>query len=160
MNATKRRSAIFCGWVAGLAVVVTAAVSPAARAEGEPQPAAAPAPAAEEEAPQAVQVPNVDLSFRDPFRSFLPFDQDLFRQAEREVREKGMGEEEIPEEEVLNLGQFDVAGLVWGVEQARAIINGKIYGVGDVISDATIVRIDRKGILFEYKGREYQLPRA
>ncbi len=99
-----------------------------------------------------------ELSFRDPFRSFLPYDV----AQQNGVEGSALGEDaqaSIPKEEILDLSQFSVAGLVWGIEEARAIINGEIVAVGDTIGEAQVLRIDRDGILFGFHGREYLLKR-
>jgi len=108
-----------------------------------------------------LEAPIVDLTFRDPFLSFLP--QDIEEQQEETEFEASWAQEdsgEIPEEEVLDTSVFEVSGLVWGIDEARAIINGSIVGVGDTIGDAKILRIDREGILFLYFDRQYLLDRG
>ncbi len=113
------------------------------------------APPKAEEAEE--EVPEVDFSFRDPFQSFLPVH--VAQRGEMEEPDWMRQEELIPEEEVLDLSQFTVTGLVWGLDEARAIIDDQILAVGDTIREAQILRIDREGILFDFHGREYLLER-
>ncbi len=121
---------------------------------------APPEAAAPQGAPKGRQAPPAsDLSFRDPFQSFLP--SDVVEQEERaEASSTDENTESIPEEELLDLSQFSVAGLVWGIDEARAIINGEIVAVGDAIGEAQVLRIGRDGILFGFHGREYLLKRT
>ena len=98
-----------------------------------------------------------DLPIRDPFQSFLPYD--VSQRLAAPQPEPGPEEGGPAKEDVLDLTQFNVAGLVWGIEQARAIINNQIVGVGDTIGEAQVLRIDRDGILFGYHEREFLLKR-
>ena len=46
-------------------------------------------------------------------------------------------------------------GLFWGGAVPTVIINGKVYGIGDTVSGATIRGIDRRGIELEFQGMTY-----
>ena len=77
--------------------------------------------------------------FRDPFESYLvQFSQ----------------EKEIPSQEFEKL---QVKGVIWGSDRPLAIINNKVYKVGDSILGAKIVEINKRGILLDYKGKVYIL---
>lgn len=52
-----------------------------------------------------------------------------------------------------------VTGMVWGNLSPKAIINGEIYGVGDVVKDGKIESIDAQGIVFLYKDKKYLFTR-
>jgi len=150
---------MLCGLMVGVL-----ALQGAAPAQKDPltPPAAAPATPPAAASPQAEknqkEALEVDLNFRDPFQSFLPSDIKEREQMEEPEWQKGQ-EEQIPREEILDVSDFSVTGLVWGIEEARAIINGEILAVGDTIGGGKILRIDRDGILFGYYGREYLLKR-
>ncbi len=119
----------------------------------------APGPAAPNETDADRQErPEADFNFRDPFQSFFPFDVVQREEMEEPAWMNEQGEP-VPEEEVLHVEQFKVTGLVWGIEEARAIIDDQVLGVGDTIKGAEIVRIDREGILFDFHGRAYLLKR-
>jgi hypothetical protein len=55
-----------------------------------------------------------------------------------------------------------VTGIVWGTKQPRAIIDGEVYGEGDIVAntEATIKKIDEAGILFLYKKKEFLMKRS
>src|SRR5512135_344345 len=97
---------------------------------------------------ETAPVPEID---RDPFVSGLP----------RKVIPVGVTQAtpEGPTHKAFVADQFKVTGMVWGIEKAKAIINDQIVGVGDVINEATIKRIDKEGILVEFDGQEYLLKR-
>ncbi len=89
---------------------------------------------------------------RDPFG-------DLFQLAiEREKKRK---EESIqapqetvePEKPLPSLDKFQVQGVVWGGKFPQAIINNKIFGVGDSIEGVEITSIDKKGVTLNFAGR-------
>lgn len=62
-----------------------------------------------------------------------------------------------PPRAALDTSAFNVTGLVWGTLAPKAIIDGDVYGIGDVIrgKEAKIVQIDKEGILFEFQGQKY-----
>ena len=139
-----------------LIIVLLAVQGGAGAQEGPAAPAEEVAPRRADEAQE--EAPAVVLDFRDPFQSFLP--SDVTEREEMEVPEWMKEEElEVPQEEVLDVSQFKVTGLVWGIDEARAIINDQILAVGDTIAEAVILRIDRDGILFGFHGHEYLLER-
>ncbi|HTY45082.1 MAG TPA: hypothetical protein VMD52_03710 [Patescibacteria group bacterium] len=51
-----------------------------------------------------------------------------------------------------------VEGIVWESKIPQAIINNRIFNVGDTIEGAKIVEINKKGVTVFYKNRSYLLP--
>ncbi|MDD5408923.1 MAG: hypothetical protein PHC71_02400 [Candidatus Omnitrophica bacterium] len=94
---------------------------------------------------------------RDPFG-------DLLQSAiEKEKREKEAEasrepvENENPDKQTIDLGQFKVQGVILGSKTSQVIINNKILGVGDAINGAEIVKIEKKGITLSIGGRTANL---
>ncbi|MCX5700817.1 MAG: hypothetical protein NTZ63_04685 [Candidatus Omnitrophica bacterium] len=56
------------------------------------------------------------------------------------------------------LPQFTVQGLIWGGVLPQAIINNKVYKVGDTIEEARITDISREGIKVYFHRHEYTVP--
>jgi hypothetical protein len=75
--------------------------------------------------------------YRDPFMSYLPM--------------------YIAGEKALELKNFHLTGIVWGTNRSQAIINGKVVEVGDSILEAKVMKIDKKGVVLNYKGKLYLL---
>jgi len=86
---------------------------------------------------------------RNPFEPFLP----------QERREERVQPESVPVSFTPSFElSFAVQGILWGTDNPQAIIDSKVYGVGDRIkgSDAIIQRIE-DGIIFIYfQGRIYE----
>ncbi len=84
---------------------------------------------------------------RDPFKTYL-------------VKEEPRP---LPQEElnlalpVLDLNQFQVQGMIWGVKIPQAIINNKVLTIGDSIEGAEILSIEKKGITLSYGGSIFDL---
>ena len=108
---------------------------------------------AQENTPDA----EVESSERDPFLTWIPSKIALLGTS---IPAGGGGQEASPEKPAFDPKLFKVTGIVWGIEKARAIINGGIVGVGDKVHDAEIIRIDRDGILLRFQGDEYLLKRG
>lgn len=51
--------------------------------------------------------------------------------------------------------KVNVEGYVWGSTLPQAIIDGAVYGVGDVVMGAKITKIDKDGITFLYNSATY-----
>ena len=47
---------------------------------------------------------------------------------------------------------LDIQGMVWGGTESQAIINHKVYAVGEQVSGMRIVSIDRNGVTVEREG--------
>lgn len=46
-----------------------------------------------------------------------------------------------------------VTGLVWNTDQPRAIINGQIVGIGDMVQDVKILNISKDSIEILFDGK-------
>ncbi len=90
---------------------------------------------------------------RDPLKSLLP--DSLTRSASIMPPEaETTAAAPVAEPPRLDLA---VQGLWWGGPNPRAIINGDVYAIGDRINGATIVAIDRRGVIVEAGGTTQQL---
>lgn len=94
----------------------------------------------EEESPN--QVEFKDEGLRDPFISLLP--------------KKDIPIETIP----ISIGNTEVdvpvisiQGMVWGVDRPQAIIDNKVYDIGDEIKGAKIMDISKEGVKFLYQDK-------
>ena len=45
-----------------------------------------------------------------------------------------------------------VEGVLWGGPRPKAVINGEVYGVRDVINGGKILSIGSRGVLIDYDG--------
>jgi hypothetical protein len=82
---------------------------------------------------------------RDPLKSFLPEPD--------QPAQVGATQAESPVVETPPLPPpLTVQGLLWGGPEPKAIINGQLHGINDVIEGAKIVAIDRDGVTIEYHG--------
>ena len=79
---------------------------------------------------------------RDPFQPLL---------TEQKVNNVAVPQEEKP------LPNFTVQGVVWGGVFPQAIINDKIVKIGDMLGEAKILEIDKKGITVLFANKEYVL---
>ncbi|MDD3275072.1 MAG: hypothetical protein PHQ84_04355 [Candidatus Omnitrophica bacterium] len=79
---------------------------------------------------------------RDPFRTYLIKD-------EPEVKPQETG---LPVKPDFDISKLQLQGVVWGVKNPQAIINGKVVSVGDLIEGAEIVSIDKKGVTLSING--------
>jgi hypothetical protein len=78
---------------------------------------------------------------RDPFKSFLP-KTSVSRSSSVILRE---------------ISRLDLSGIMWGEDLPLAIINGKVYKVGDSISGIKIVEISKQGVLLKYQEESFIL---
>ena len=66
---------------------------------------------------------------------------------------------DIEEEPYFDLSQHIVEGLIWGVGNPKAIIDGKIYNLGDRLGErfggAEIVKIAKDGVTLLFYEEEY-----
>ncbi len=81
------------------------------------------------------QVEYKASSLRDPFK------EDILKKDKPEAEIKSPVSEPL-----APLPEMDVQGLIWGGNFPQAIINNKVYVVGDLIEGAEILSIDKKGI--------------
>ncbi|UCG34928.1 MAG: hypothetical protein JSW17_05410 [Candidatus Omnitrophota bacterium] len=82
---------------------------------------------------------------RNPFESFLPEER----------------REERREPELFDISfapTFTIQGILWGTDNPQAIINGKVYGVGERIrgSNAIVQGIEEEVVLIYFQGRVYK----
>jgi len=87
---------------------------------------------------------------RDPLQALLPSD---------EFVAVVPGEEEAPEAFVPSLEELNVhvQGLIWGGSKPRAIINDRVYEVGQSVDGVMIVAIDWQGVTIEHEGRAVKI---
>jgi hypothetical protein len=85
---------------------------------------------------------------RDPFKTY-------FIDEEPEVAPEESAEEAQPE---FDPGKFKVQGIIWGVKTPQAIINDKVLTIGDLIEEAKILRIEKKGITLSFYVKIFNLP--
>ena len=80
---------------------------------------------------------------------------------EKVIIRKGKGEARIQNTDDTAscslIDSFVIQGLIWGGNFPQAIINNKVYKVGDTIQGATISNIDKNGIIFTLSGKKYIL---
>ncbi|MFA5199770.1 MAG: hypothetical protein WC442_02525 [Candidatus Omnitrophota bacterium] len=75
---------------------------------------------------------------RDPFQTYI-------------IKErKGPSTYDMPQTDLskskVDFSELKVQGIIWGVKTPQAIINNRIYNLGDKIEDAEIIGIDNKGV--------------
>lgn len=90
---------------------------------------------------------------RDPFEPGLP--------KEEEVREEDLPDPELvrPDPTPVSLPiALSVEGLLWGSDKPQAVINGRVYLLGDKLKevDAEIIEIDNEGVSIRYKGEIFR----
>jgi hypothetical protein len=130
-------------------VVVNSAEAQAPPAEAAPGATAA-------VGPQAPEASEDEMDFNNPFQSALPEEQMQIRQ---EIQQEEEARAQVEPEETFDASGLNVTGLVWGEAAPKAIINESIYGIGDEINEAKIVKISKEGIAVNFKGREYLMKR-
>lgn len=92
---------------------------------------------------------------RDPFKSVLPAPPSTLR-----VDSRG-SVVAAPRKEVPSVPpELLVQGLVWGGARPKAIIRGKVYGVGDMVEGVNIVAIDQRGVTIDHQGSSISYPVA
>ena len=83
---------------------------------------------------------------RDPFESILP------KEAVR------LEEEGVKKPQVV-APKLEVEGILWGSDKPQAIINGDVYGVGEVIRgmpQTKIHRIEKGSVIIIHQGMVFQ----
>lgn len=90
---------------------------------------------------------------RDPLKSLLP---DSLTQSASIIPPEVEATDSMADVEPLHL-DLAVQGLWWGGPNPRAIINGDVYTIGDRVDGATIVAIDRRGVIVEAGGTTQRL---
>jgi hypothetical protein len=68
-------------------------------------------------------------------------------------------EEPVKEEkvEMKPLPQLTIQGLIWGGHFPQAIVNNKVWRVGDTVEEARIVDINKEGLVIDFQGQQYNI---
>jgi len=71
-------------------------------------------------------------------------------------------EEEKPEEKIdekITLPPMSFQGMVWNSKRPQAIIDNRVYDIGDVITvgseEVMLLKVDKDGLYLRYKGKEF-----
>ncbi len=89
-------------------------------------------------------------NLRDPLVSLLPTKPKPVEQKPKlPLKEAG--------KPVLKLPELMVNGLIWGGSNPQAVINGKLYSVGEAVEGATVTAIAADGVTLEFEGKIIQL---
>jgi hypothetical protein len=91
-------------------------------------------------------------SSRDPFLSWLPSadGKPVTRGGERPATEASSAPVTSAPSGVK------IEGVIWGGPRPQAVIDGKVYDVGDVVQGARIRRIGPDGVITDVQGRDVQ----
>jgi len=57
----------------------------------------------------------------------------------------------------FDMAKLRLQGVIWSLTDSRALINNKIFKLGDEIDGAKIIKIDKKGVTFSFNEEEYFL---
>jgi len=62
-------------------------------------------------------------------------------------------------EEMLNIKEIKLEGVILGEERACAVINGDVYKKGDMLKEygAQIINIDKEGVDLRYNNKIYRI---
>ena len=74
---------------------------------------------------------------RDPFQTYITQEKKVDTQAQVIT--------DLPKPET-NFSGLKVQGIIWGTKMPQAIINDRVYIVGDKIEESEILSIDKKGV--------------
>jgi hypothetical protein len=88
-------------------------------------------------------------NLRDPLVSLLPKPK-----LPEQKPKPAVGE---AEKAPLKLPELVVNGLVWGGSNPQAVINGKLYSVGEAVEGATLTAIAADGVTLEFQGQMFQI---
>lgn len=95
-------------------------------------------------------------SLRDPLQSLFPTTKAFVPQGDAHQEVAAHLAERIATAPTSS-PHLTVQGLWWGSEQPKAIINGDVYGLNDVVEGARIMSIGREGVVVEWAGKAIQL---
>jgi hypothetical protein len=95
---------------------------------------------------------------RDPFADQLQLAIQQEKKEEELKAPEASQEETVLEESMPDLGTFKVQGVIWGGGFPQAIINNRIFSVGDAIDGFKITGIEKTGITLDFAGRTVSLP--
>ncbi len=100
----------------------------------------------------------IDTAFseerRNPFKNWFP----VIKKEEPVVENKPViiyEQEKKREKERFDVSIYKVNGLIWGAYESKAIINDKIYVVGDKLGRAEITKINKEGVTLILEGDEH-----
>lgn len=79
---------------------------------------------------------------KDPFVSIIDLQK---QQAE--------GEEQIK----LDLSNVSLKGIIWSNDKGLAVINQDMVMAGDSWGEFKVERVDKKSVILQYKGKQYEL---
>jgi len=109
---------------------------------------------AQEEAVEVIaNRPKVEYksgNLRDPFQTYII--------KEKKVKTPQTQAPTTLSKPEINFTELKVEGIIWGTKIPQAIINGKVYIVGDKINDAKIISIDQKGVNLSSAAGIFNLP--
>jgi len=63
----------------------------------------------------------------------------------------------VVEEKKIDVSVYKLSGVVWGAYAPRAVINGKIYSVGDILDEGEIVKIGKEGVTILFNEKKYYI---
>lgn len=63
----------------------------------------------------------------------------------------------LPARNQSEKAELEVQGLIWGGRRPLAVINGKVFEVGDNVQGGRIVAIDRHGVTLDMEGTLFKL---
>jgi len=96
--------------------------------------------------PPPVETVQAEDAANDPFEIPANVLEKLNMAKYRESPEGETGESE-------DIAGINLQGFAWGGDAPIAFINDKTYKKGDMVGDAQILDIDKKGVFFLYGGR-------
>ena len=96
---------------------------------------------AQEDVPEAIAnrqpVEYKSGELRDPFQTYISKEKKADTQQQKKA--------ELAQLET-NLNELKVQGIIWGTKMPQAIIDNKVYIVGDKVENSEIVSINHKGV--------------
>lgn len=93
---------------------------------------------------------SVYADVRDPFQSYLP--------AQKEVR-VDPPDLSLPVQNSVSPLDVVLEGVLWGIDNPQAIIDGEVYKEGETIrnKDAVLYKIERNKAIIIYYGQPYKI---
>ena len=86
---------------------------------------------------------------RSPFKDWFPII----------IKEEPIEEVIVKPEKVFDVSGYSLQGIVWGSYKPKAVINNKIYSIGDILDEAEIIKIDKEGVVLKLEDKEYVIAR-
>ena len=97
------------------------------------------------------------LEKRNPFKDWFPAIKII--ETEPVVEEEFIEAEPIEiffePEETFDPSIYTVDGLIWGSYKPKAIIDNKIYDIGDKLGEAVVTKIEKEGVILFFDDKEY-----